>query len=80
MPGIYRGAPAPAGRKGPGLGLAIDHGISNGQPRLVPFGGELHAAYSCLTMSTEISTAGIVPRFSSQWVVFLSSGQPTPGP
>jgi hypothetical protein len=36
--------------------------------------------YSCLTMSTEISTAGIVPLFSSQCVVFLSSGQPTPGP
>lgn len=33
-----------------------------------------------LTMSTEISTAGIVPLFSSQWVVFRSSGQPTPGP
>ncbi len=36
--------------------------------------------YSCLTMSTEISTAGTAPLFSSQWVVFLSSGQPTPGP
>ena len=34
--------------------------------------------YSCLIMSTEISTAGIVPLFSSQCVVFLSSGQPTP--
>ena len=34
----------------------------------------------CLTISTEISTAGIVPLFSSQCVVFLSSGQPTPGP
>jgi len=32
------------------------------------------------TISTEISTAGIVPLFSSQWVVFRSSGQPTPGP
>ena len=43
--------------------------------------GERHAsAYSCLMMSTEISTAGIAPRFSSQCVVFLSSGQPTPGP
>ena len=31
-------------------------------------------------ISTEISTAGTVPLFSSQWVVFLSSGQPTPGP
>ena len=37
-------------------------------------------AYSCLPISTEISTAGIVPLFSSQCVVFLSSGQPTPGP
>lgn len=37
-------------------------------------------AYSCVTMSTETSTAGIVPRFSSQCRVFLSSGQPTPGP
>jgi hypothetical protein len=37
-------------------------------------------AYSCLTISTEISTAGVVPLFSSQCVVFLSSGQPTPGP
>jgi hypothetical protein len=36
--------------------------------------------YSRLTMSTEISTAGIVPLFSSQCRVFLSSGQPTPGP
>ena len=36
--------------------------------------------HSWLTMSTEISTAGIVPLFSSQWVVFRSSGQPTPGP
>jgi len=36
--------------------------------------------YSCPTISTEISTAGIVPLFSSQCVVFLSSGQPTPGP
>ena len=35
---------------------------------------------SFATMSTEISTAGIVPLFSSQWVVFRSSGQPTPGP
>jgi hypothetical protein len=31
--------------------------------------------HSCLTMSTEISTAGVVPLFSSQWLVFLSSGQ-----
>jgi hypothetical protein len=36
--------------------------------------------YSCLTISTEISTAGIAPLFSSQCVVFRSSGQPTPGP
>ena len=36
--------------------------------------------YSCLTISTEISTAGTVPLFSSQWMVFRSSGQPTPGP
>jgi hypothetical protein len=33
-----------------------------------------------LTMSTEISTADVVSRFSSQCVVSLSSGQPTPGP
>ena len=32
------------------------------------------------TTSTEISTAGTVPLFSSQCVVFRSSGQPTPGP
>jgi len=31
-------------------------------------------------MSTEISTAGVVLLFSSQCVVFLFSGQPTPGP
>ena len=31
-------------------------------------------------ISTEISTAGTVPLFSSQCVVFLSSAQPTPGP
>jgi hypothetical protein len=42
--------------------------------------GMTSTAYSCLTISTEISTAGIVPLFSSQCVVFLSSGQPTPGP
>ena len=43
---------------------------------------ERAAAYpnSCLTISTEISTAGVVPLFSSQCVVFLSSGQPKPGP
>jgi D-alanyl-D-alanine carboxypeptidase len=39
-----------------------------------------HEGQACLTMSTEISTAGIVPLFSSQCVVFRSSGQPTPGP
>lgn len=37
-------------------------------------------AHACLTISTEISTAGIAPLFSSQCVVFLSSGQPNPGP
>ena len=37
-------------------------------------------SYACPTMSTEISTAGVGPLFSSQCVVFLSSGQPTPGP
>jgi hypothetical protein len=36
--------------------------------------------HSDRTMSTEISTAGTVPRFSSQCLVFRSSGQPTPGP
>ncbi len=36
--------------------------------------------HSDRTMSTEISTAATVPRFSSQCVVVLSSGQPTPGP
>jgi hypothetical protein len=34
----------------------------------------------CVKRSTEISTAVIVPLFSSQCLVFLSSGQPTPGP
>ncbi len=38
---------------------------------------QLRPAYSCPTISTEISTAGIVPLFSSQCVVFLSSGQPS---
>ena len=42
--------------------------------------GRSASIHSCLTISTEISTAGIVPLFSSQWVVFRSSGQPTPGP
>jgi hypothetical protein len=37
-------------------------------------------AYPLLTISTEISTAGIVPLFSSQCRVFRSSGQPNPGP
>jgi len=37
-------------------------------------------AHFGLKMSTEISTAGIVPRFSSQCMVFLSSDQPGPGP
>lgn len=32
------------------------------------------------TISTEISIAGDAPLFSSQWTVFRSSGQPTPGP
>jgi hypothetical protein len=51
------------------------------EPSTAHSGPPSHAAgNSCLTMSTEISTAGIVPLFSSQWVVFLSSGQPTPGP
>ena len=36
--------------------------------------------HACLTISTEISTAEIAPLFSSQCVVFLSSGQPTPRP
>jgi hypothetical protein len=48
--------------------------------RLVRQLGHLSGLLSCLTISTEISTAGIVPLFSSQCVVFLSSGQPTPGP
>lgn len=39
-----------------------------------------YRAQLALTMSTDISTAGVVPLFSSQCVVFLSSGQPTPGP
>jgi nitrogen regulatory protein PII len=26
------------------------------------------------------TTAGIAPLFSSQWLVFRSSGQPSPGP
>jgi hypothetical protein len=43
-------------------------------------GGTRSLVYSCLSISTEISTAGIAPLFSSQCVVFLSSGQPTPGP
>ena len=42
--------------------------------------GEIRATYGCRTMSTEISTAGVVPLFSSQCLVLLSSGQPTPGP
>ena len=42
--------------------------------------GRPPVAHSCLTMSTEISTAGTVLRFSSQWTVFRSSGQPGPGP
>jgi len=42
--------------------------------------GSSSSIHSCLTISTEISTAVIVPLFSSQWVVFRSSGQPTPGP
>ena len=42
--------------------------------------GSTTSIHSCLTISTEISTAGIVPLFSSQWVVFRSSGQPIPGP
>lgn len=51
------------------------------EPRVRPHRARCRAeAYSCLTISTEISTAGIVPLFSSQCVVFLSSGQPTPGP
>ena len=40
----------------------------------------LGRTYGCLTTSTEISTAGIAPLFSSQCKVSLSSGQPSPGP
>jgi len=35
---------------------------------------------SCVMRSNEISTAVLVPLFSSQCLVLLSSGQPTPGP
>ena len=48
-----------------------------GRARVVRRGSQIH---SCATISTEISTAVAVPLFSSQWVVFRSSGQPTPGP
>ena len=40
----------------------------------------LRPCYVCLTISTEISMAGVVPLFSSQCKVCLSSGQPSPGP
>src|SRR5919107_1902726 len=51
------------------------------EPRVRPGRVRCRArAYSCPTISTETSTAGIVPLFSSQCVVSLSSGQPTPGP
>ncbi len=36
--------------------------------------------YCCLTISTEISTAEIVPLFSSRCTVVLSSGRLTRGP
>jgi hypothetical protein len=42
--------------------------------------GSVSGPQLALTISTEISTAGVVPLFSSQCVVSLSSGQPTPGP
>ena len=42
--------------------------------------GNHPATYSCPTISTEISTAGVVSLFSSQCVVLRSSGHPTPGP
>ena len=57
-------------------GLEMDCGTEASKAVLAASGD----VYSCLTISTEISTAGIVPLFSSQCVVFLSSGQPTPGP
>jgi hypothetical protein len=57
-----------------------DSGNGGWLRRLVRQLGHLSGLLSCLTISTEISTAGIVPLFSSQCVVFLSSGQPTPGP
>lgn len=40
----------------------------------------LEFSYAYRTMSTEISTAGVDPLFSSQCLVWRSSGQPTPGP
>ncbi len=42
--------------------------------------GSISGNQSGATRSTEISTAVVVPLFSSQWLVFRSSGQPSPGP
>jgi hypothetical protein len=65
------------------------HRVSHGQldvlarhvePRVARDRCQRAKPHGCLTISTEISIAGIVPLFSSQCVVFLSSGQPTPGP
>ena len=69
-----RGRRAPRVRRGLGFGRT---GVRRPASRRPFHAGPFHA---CLTMSTEISTAGMVPVFSSQWFVFRSSGQPTPGP
>lgn len=94
--GLTRSAPArcqAAGAQGGGRGRRGDAACSIGH-LIRPFIAHLARTRTrstalrgmgigpqlALTMSTEISTAGVDPLFSSQCVVFLSSGQPTPGP
>ena len=61
-------------------GIAVLIGFLYSHFVIGPDFGPSDEPHDPLTMSTEISTAGTVPRFSSQWLVCRSSGQPGPGP
>jgi hypothetical protein len=59
-------------------GLVARHRFSELQARHGAVGQLSGLSLLLPDVSTEISNAEIVPLFSSQCVVFLSSGQPTP--
>jgi hypothetical protein len=66
--------PRACGRSGPFEEQTADVPTVTSQP------AEGAGTYGCLNMSTEISTAVVVPSFSIQCVVAASSRQPGPGP